>query len=47
MIFWINLPLATLAIAVLNNPLKKLPPVRGRHRLDLLGTGLVILATTS
>jgi MFS family permease len=47
MIFWINLPLAALAIAVLSNPLKKLPPVRGRHRLDLLGAGLVILATTS
>jgi len=47
MIFWINLPLAALAIAVLNNPLKKLPAVRGQHRLDLLGAGLVILATTS
>jgi EmrB/QacA subfamily drug resistance transporter len=47
MIFWINLPLAGLAIAVLNNPLKKLPPVRNQHRLDLLGASLVILATTS
>jgi EmrB/QacA subfamily drug resistance transporter len=47
MIFWINLPLAALAIAVLNNPLKKLPPVRSQHRLDLLGASLVILATTS
>jgi EmrB/QacA subfamily drug resistance transporter len=45
MIFWINLPLAALAIAVLNNPLKKLPPVRGHHRLDLLGASLVVLAT--
>ena len=45
MIFWINLPLAALAIAVLNNPLKKLPPGRGRHRLDWLGAALVILAT--
>ena len=47
MIFWINLPLAAIAIAFLNNPLKKLPQVRGRHRLDLLGASLVILATTS
>jgi EmrB/QacA subfamily drug resistance transporter len=47
MIFWINLPLAAIAIAVLNNPLKKLPPVRSKHRLDLLGAGLVILATTA
>jgi EmrB/QacA subfamily drug resistance transporter len=47
MIFWINLPLAAIAIAVLNNPLKKLPPVRSQHRLDLLGASLVILATTA
>jgi len=47
MIFWINLPLAAIAIAFLNNPLKKLPRVRGQHRLDLLGASLVILATTS
>jgi EmrB/QacA subfamily drug resistance transporter len=47
MIFWINLPLAAVAIAFLNNPLKKLPPVRNNHRLDLPGAGLVVLATTS
>jgi len=47
MIFWINLPLAAFAIIFLNAPLKKLPPVHGRHRLDLLGAGLVILATIS
>ena len=47
MIFWINLPLAALAIVVLNSPLKKLPPTHGHHRLDLLGAGLVILATTA
>src|SRR5215469_16206145 len=47
MIFWINLPLAALAIAVLNSPLKKLPTTRGHNRLDLLGAGLVILATTA
>jgi MFS family permease len=33
MIFWINLPLAAIASAFLNNPLKKLPPVRGQHRM--------------
>jgi len=47
MIFWVNLPLAALAIVVLNNPLKKLPPIRSQHRLDLPGAILVILATTS
>jgi EmrB/QacA subfamily drug resistance transporter len=47
MIFWINLPLAMVAVAVLNKPLKKLPPIRGQHRLDLMGATLVILATTS
>ena len=46
MIFWINLPLAAIAIAFFNEPLKKLPPVRGHHKLDLLGASLVILATT-
>src|SRR6516162_4877705 len=46
MIFWINLPLAALAITVLNHPLRKLPVVLGRHRLDLPGAGLVIVATT-
>jgi MFS family permease len=47
MIFWINLPLAAVAIMVLNNPLRKLPVIPGRHRLDLPGAGLVILATTA
>jgi EmrB/QacA subfamily drug resistance transporter len=47
MIFWINLPLGALAVAVLNKPLKKLATVRSKHKLDLLGSGLVILATTS
>src|ERR1700758_4664240 len=44
MIFWINLPLGAVAIVVLNSPLKKLPPLRNDHRLDLLGASLVILA---
>jgi MFS family permease len=46
MIFWINLPLAAIAIAVFNKPLKKLPAVRGHHKLDLIGASLVVLATT-
>src|ERR1700741_312446 len=46
MIFWINLPLGGLAVAVLNKPLKKLATVRSKHKLDLPGSGLVILATT-
>ena len=47
MIFWINLPLAVFAMAVLSKPLKKLQSPRNRHRLDLPGSGLVILATTT
>jgi MFS family permease len=47
MIFWINLPLGALAVAVLNKPLEKLSTVRSKHKLDLPGSGLVILATTS
>jgi MFS family permease len=47
MIFWINLPLAALAVAVLNGPLKKLSAGVGQHRLDLPGALLVIMATTT
>jgi hypothetical protein len=35
LIFWINLPLGALAVAVLNKPPKKLATVRSEHKLDL------------
>ena len=47
MIFWINLPLGLLAFLLTNARLKKLPQVSRRHRLDILGAGLLIAATTT
>jgi EmrB/QacA subfamily drug resistance transporter len=45
MIFWINLPLAAIAIGMSWKTLKKLPRVHRPHRLDFLGAGLVVVAT--
>ncbi len=45
LIFWINLPLGFLAMAIINNPLKKLPIVAKHHRIDGLGAVLLIVAT--
>ena len=47
MIFWINLPLAGAAVAVAWQTLKRLPPVHRPHKLDFLGAGLVVAATTT
>ncbi|MDR3494944.1 MAG: MFS transporter [Ancalomicrobiaceae bacterium] len=47
MIFWINLPLAGAAVAVSWQTLKRLPPVHRPHKLDFLGAGLVVAATTT
>jgi MFS family permease len=46
-IFWINLPLALLALAMTNSLLKKLPRYEKPHKLDFLGSGLMIVATTA
>ncbi len=46
-IFWINLPLGLLALALSNNALKRLPRVERPHRLDYLGGALMIVATVS
>ncbi len=46
-IFWINLPLGLLAFLLTNQRLKKLPRIEQRHRLDVLGAGLLVGATTS
>jgi EmrB/QacA subfamily drug resistance transporter len=45
LIFWINIPLGLLAMAIINNPLKKLPVVARRHSIDGLGALLLIVAT--
>jgi EmrB/QacA subfamily drug resistance transporter len=44
-IFWINLPLGLLAFSVSNVRLRRLPRHERRHRLDLVGAGLVMAAT--
>jgi MFS family permease len=45
LIFWINIPLGLLAMAIINNPLKKLPVAARRHSIDGLGAALLIAAT--
>ncbi|QPC92759.1 MDR family MFS transporter [Mesorhizobium sp. INR15] len=45
LIFWINIPLGLLAMAIINNPLKKLPIAAKNHRIDGLGAVLLVVAT--
>ncbi|RWM12835.1 MAG: MFS transporter [Mesorhizobium sp.] len=45
LIFWINLPIGFLAMAIINNPLKKLPIPAKHHRIDGLGAVLLVVAT--
>ena len=45
LIFWINLPLGLLAMAIINRPLKKLPVAGKRHSIDALGALLLVAAT--
>ncbi|MFO0992691.1 MAG: MDR family MFS transporter [Hyphomicrobiales bacterium] len=44
-IFWINLPLGLLAFAMTNSLLKKIPRHERPHRLDVLGSVLMVIAT--
>lgn len=46
LIFWLNLPLGALAIALVHKPLEKLKVVTRAHRLDLWGSALLVLATS-
>ncbi|MES0095879.1 MDR family MFS transporter [Mesorhizobium sp. M0019] len=46
LIFWINVPLGLLAMAIINNPLKKLPIAAKHHRIDGLGALLLVAATS-
>jgi EmrB/QacA subfamily drug resistance transporter len=47
LIFWINLPLGLLALAMTNNALKRLPVHRRQHSLDLPGALLMIAAAVA
>jgi len=46
LIFWINIPLGILALAIINNPLKKLPRVARTHSIDAAGATLLVAATS-
>ena len=46
LIFWINLPLGLLAMAIINKPLKKLPIAAHKHSIDWLGAALLVIATS-
>jgi MFS family permease len=46
-IFWINLPLGLFSFMVSSVQLRRLPRHGRRHRLDLIGAGLVMLATVA
>jgi len=45
LIFWINIPLGLTAMAIINDPLKKLPVAARRHGIDGWGALLLIAAT--
>ena len=47
LIFWLNLPLAAFAVLMTNNTLKRLPWAKRDHKLDVLGSILVMLATVA
>ncbi|RWC49513.1 MAG: MFS transporter [Mesorhizobium sp.] len=45
LIFWINIPLGLVAMAIINKPLRKLPIAAKHHRIDSLGALLLVAAT--
>lgn len=45
LIFWINIPLGLVAMAIINKPLKKLPIAAKHHSIDGLGAVLLVVAT--
>jgi EmrB/QacA subfamily drug resistance transporter len=46
-IFWINIPLGLVALALTYTALRRLPRHERRHRLDIVGAVLVVLASVS
>jgi EmrB/QacA subfamily drug resistance transporter len=47
LIFWINLPLGFLALAITGKTLKRVPRHERWHRLDVLGAVLIVLASST
>ena len=47
MIFWINLPLGALALALSWAPLRRLPRRERRHKLDIAGAVLLVASTST
>jgi EmrB/QacA subfamily drug resistance transporter len=47
LIFWINLPLGVLALAMMWNQLRRLPQNHRPHKLDVIGAVLMITASTA
>ncbi len=47
LIFWINLPVGLVALAMTNNLLKKLPRHERPHKLDFMGAGLMAFASVT
>ncbi|MFN3659406.1 MAG: MDR family MFS transporter [Pseudolabrys sp.] len=47
LIFWINLPLGLAALGMTSNVLKRVPFTPRRHRLDLAGAALLMLAAVA
>lgn len=47
LIFWINIPIGLVALAMTSSRLKLLPRHERYHRLDLLGAALMVCATTA
>lgn len=46
-IFWLNVPLAALAVAMTWNTLTRVPWAKRDHRLDIMGSGLVVTSTAA
>lgn len=46
-IFWINIPLGILTLAIVNRRLAALPTPERKHRLDILGSVLLVLSSTA
>jgi len=46
-IFWLNVPLGLLALAVTATALRRLPQNERKHRLDVLGAILIVIASVS
>jgi EmrB/QacA subfamily drug resistance transporter len=47
MIFWLNVPLGLIGVATIYSALKKLPRHDRKHRLDLLGAALMMIAAVA